>query len=74
MLKDKIYGCFMGKNIGGTIGTPFEDQTGPLDVKGFNSEPGEPLPNDDLDLQLIWICAVEQTGAKCLTAEILSEY
>ena len=23
-LRDKIYACWLGKNIGGTIGTPYE--------------------------------------------------
>ena len=73
-LRDKIHGCFIGKNIGGTIGTPFEGKIGPHDVKGFNSAPGEPLPNDDLDLQLIWLCAIEQNGPKTLTPAILGEY
>ncbi|MBR6603178.1 MAG: ADP-ribosylglycohydrolase family protein, partial [Clostridia bacterium] len=63
-LRDKIHACFIGKNIGGTIGTPFEGKIGPHDVRGFNSAPGEPLPNDDLDLQLIWLCAIEQNGAR----------
>ncbi len=73
-LRDKIHACFIGKNIGGTIGTPYEGKIGPHDVKGFNSKPGEPLPNDDLDLQLIWLCTVEQVGAKALNAETISEY
>ena len=73
-LRDKIHACFIGKNIGGTIGTPFEGKIGPHDVRGFNSAPGEPLPNDDLDLQLIWLCAIEQNGARMLTPTILGEY
>ncbi len=73
-LRDKIHACFVGKNIGGTIGTPYEGKIGPHDVKGFSTKPGEPLPNDDLDLQLVWLCAIEQVGAKALNTETLSEY
>lgn len=43
-LRDKIYACWLGKNIGGTLGTPFEGKREVLDVTGFNSEPGNPRP------------------------------
>lgn len=72
--RDKVYACWLGKNIGGTMGTPFEGNPNLLDIKGFTSPPGEPLPNDDLDLQLIWIHAAEQMGCKGLNANILSWY
>ncbi len=71
-LRDKIYACWLGKNIGGTLGTPFEAKQEVLDVKGFNSEPGCPLPNDDLDLQLVWLLAVIR-GEK-ITEQLLGEY
>ena len=53
--KDKVYACWTGKNIGGTIGGPYEGKREVLDVKGFATKSGEPLPNDDLDLQLVWL-------------------
>lgn len=71
--KDKVYACWLGKNIGGTIGTPFEGTREFLDVKGYTSEKGEPLPNDDLDLQLVWLAALEQYGVHNITAERLGE-
>ena len=73
-LRDKIHACWIGKNIGGTIGGPYEWRQDILDVKGFSSEKGEPLPNDDLDLQLIWLCAMEEIGPYHLTARELAEY
>ena len=60
--EDKVYACWLGKNIGGTIGTPYEGKRELLDVKGFKTEPGNPLPNDDLDLQLIWLKAMREVG------------
>lgn len=44
-----------------------------LDIKGFNSEPGNPLPNDDLDLQLIWLLAVKENGPN-INERLLGEY
>lgn len=73
-LTDKIYACWLGKNIGGTMGAPFEGTREMLDIKGFNSPKGEPLPNDDLDLQLVWLRAMQHVGAANVTANILAEY
>lgn len=73
-LRDKIYACWLGKNIGGTLGTPFEGRREFLDVKGFNSPEGRALPNDDLDLQLIWLKALEDNGPCGVNAQVLGEY
>ena len=61
-VKDKIYACWLGKNIGGTMGTPYEGRTEMQDIQGFKTEPGVVLPNDDLDLQLVWLKAIENEG------------
>ena len=67
-LRDKILGCWAGKNIGGTVGGPFEGQAGPLDVEFYTHKmDGQPLPNDDLDLQWIWLSALEIVGVDELT-------
>ena len=71
---DKVYACWTGKNIGGTMGTPFEGKTEMQNITGYNSPKGEPLPNDDLDLQLIWLCCVEENGIRNTTSEVLGEY
>lgn len=74
LYRDKVYGCWVGKNIGGTMGTPFEGSPELLDIKGFTSQKGEPLPNDDLDLQMVWLKAIRDVGPKGLNANILSWY
>ena len=70
---DKVYAAWIGKNIGGTLGGPYEGKREYLDVKGFESEPGNPLPNDDLDLQLVWLHAVEKLGPSGVSAATLGE-
>ena len=72
--KDKVAACWIGKNIGGTMGGPYEGVRDVLDIKGFKTQPKEPLPNDDLDLQLIWLHAIETEGPRNITAETLGEY
>ncbi len=73
-LEDKIYACWLGKNIGGTMGGPYEGDPNILDIQGFISQKGEPLPNDDLDLQLVWLRAMQHVGPAALNSNILAEY
>lgn len=73
-LRDKIYACWLGKNIGGTIGAPYEGKHEMNDIQGFITKPGEVLPNDDLDLQLIWLKAMEEQGPDGVNAQVLGEY
>ncbi len=71
---DKLQACWVGKNIGGTIGGPFECKTEMQDISGFVTPKGEPLPNDDLDLQLVWLAALEKFGPANVDANVLAEY
>lgn len=72
--RKKVEGCWMGKNIGGTLGTPFEGQRGSVDINFYTRDlAGQALPNDDLDLQLVWLYAVEKYG-RATNASILGEY
>ena len=71
---DKLWACWKGKSIGGTMGAPYEASIEMQDISGFNSPKGQPIPNDDLDLQLIWLCAVEERGIQNITPETLGEY
>ena len=71
--RDKVLACWIGKNIGGTVGGPFEGTTEMQDVTGFTTKQGEPLPNDDLDLQIAWLMTLERVGARCLDANALAD-
>lgn len=72
--RDRVYACWLGKNIGGTLGTPLEGQQQPHNLEFYvNLKPGQPLANDDLDLQLLWLKAMEENGGR-VDARILGEY
>ncbi len=58
----KVYGGWVGKCIGGAIGAQVEGQKR---LHGFTEETAFPEkwpPNDDLDLQVLWLHAVEERG------------
>lgn len=70
----KVLGCWMGKNIGGTLGAPFEWKRQINNVKYYEQElGGEPLPNDDLDIQLLWLIAMEERGID-IDSKVLADY
>ena len=73
-LKDKIAGCWNGKNIGGCLGAPYE---GPRKINNVTFyDQGiidNPPANDDLDLQILWLNAVERFN-KFVNSDILAEY
>jgi len=72
---EKVLGCWLGKNIGGTLGAPFEWKRQLNDVHFYVQENlnGQPMPNDDLDIQLLWLCALEEKGLD-VTAQRLADY
>lgn len=73
--RNKVLGCWLGKNIGGTLGEPFEWKRQINDVSFYVQDDlnGQPMPNDDLDIQLLWLCALEEKGFD-VTAQRLAEY
>ena len=72
--RSKVYGCWMGKNIGGTLGMPMEWERCKNDITYYTHDlNGEPLPNDDLDIQILWLLALEDRGIH-VDAKDLGEY
>ena len=72
--RQKVLGCWMGKNIGGTLGAPFEWIRQVNNVSFYTQKlDGNPLPNDDLDIQLLWLIAMEENGIE-IDSRLLSEY
>lgn len=73
-LQDKMQGCWAGKNAGGVLGAPFEGKRGLFDVDFYTQDlSAGPPPNDDLDLQVVWLAAVERYGRN-VNASILGDY
>ncbi|QIG39376.1 ADP-ribosylglycohydrolase family protein [Microbacterium sp. 4R-513] len=54
LTREKVLGCWLGKAVGGTLGQNFEGLEGPLEVDFYTPVPTEMIPNDDLDLQVLY--------------------
>lgn len=76
ILYDKIYACWLGKNIGGTLGAPVEGKMELMDLRWYPKLPenGAALPNDDLDLQLVALHALEQHGTALSCRDLAEEW
>ena len=60
--RDRVYACWLGKNIGGTLGGPWECRLHTHALTFYNPVPDGSAPNDDLDLQLVWLKMLEDEG------------
>lgn len=59
---NKVYGGWIGKCIGGAIGARVEGQKVLHDFNEENVFPKEWPPNDDLDLQVLWLYVLKNKG------------
>ena len=76
VFRDKVMGCWLGKNAGGTLGEPLEGKFGRkemFDIRWYPELPEGGIPNDDLEMQLIWLQALLQKGPG-ITSGDLVEY
>jgi ADP-ribosylglycohydrolase len=71
--RDKVFACWLGKNIGGTLGAPFEGQKSVRDIRFYDPVPDASAPNDDLDFQLVWLKMLEDRSGEP-TLPNLAEY
>ena len=71
---DKVYGCFLGKCIGGTAGGPAEGRKELLDFPLNEELLHKCLPNDDLDLQILWLELIEAKGFDITARDMADEF
>ncbi len=71
---DKVYGCFLGKCIGGTAGGPAEGRKELLDYPLHEPLLHIALPNDDLDLQILWLELLEAKGPGFTARDMAEEF
>jgi len=67
---DKVHGCWYGKCLGGAAGAPKEGIKKLIDIGDFTEVYDPNLPNDDLDLQLLWLEVLENKGYKITSCDL----
>jgi ADP-ribosylglycohydrolase len=60
--RKKVLGCWLGKAVGGTLGGPWEGKEIPHELTFYEPVPTEMIPNDDLDLQIVWLQSIRERG------------
>lgn len=71
---DKVYGCFLGKTVVGTLGAPYEGVKMPMNLPYSPEMIHTMLPNDDLDLQILWLDVVEKYGEDFTSYQLLDRF
>lgn len=69
-LYDRVMGCWLGKSIGGTLGAPLEGKKGLFDLTYYDPVPEGAIFNDDLDIQLVWLRALQELGPNLTTHDL----
>lgn len=69
---EKIYAGWAGKSLGGILGAPIEGHKAFGTFKGIDSFPPKLYPNDDLDIQVIWLELIEKQGTNLSYIDLAS--
>lgn len=73
LYRKKVLSCWLGKSIGGTLGAPVEGWDGPLNLSFYDPVPSSMLPNDDLDLQVVWACTLAKMETPIVDSRCLAK-
>ena len=57
---DQVLGGWIGKSMGGAVGARFEGYKGWIELDPAEMFPESMPPNDDLDLQVLWLKVLEE--------------
>jgi ADP-ribosylglycohydrolase len=60
--RNRVHACWIGKNIGGTLGAPYEGPNQTHALTFYDPPPEKAAPNDDLDMQLAFLVFMEEHG------------
>jgi ADP-ribosylglycohydrolase len=71
-LRRKVMGCWLGKAVGGTLGMPYEGTRDTLDLTYYDPVPTTMLPNDDLDLQVVYAVLMDKMDPVRVEREALT--
>ena len=67
----QIRSGLLGKAIGGTLGAPFEGSERVRDLTFYDPVPEGMVPNDDLDLQIMYAVELDKMATPRIDREVL---
>ncbi len=70
---DKVYGGWLGKNAGGTLGSPVEGKKDTFNLKFYDPRPGQAAWNEDLDFQLAALAALREHGPDVTSEQLAAQ-
>ena len=71
---DRVLGGWFGKCLGGAAGAPTEGIKTITDIASFREIIDTTLPNDDLDIQLLWLELLRERGIWFSTADMAEKW
>lgn len=72
LYREKVMGCWLGKAVGGTLGQPYEGSDGPLNLSFYDPVPTDMIPNDDLDLQVLWAYVMDKLAVPVVDRDLFA--
>jgi hypothetical protein len=51
--RDKVFACWLGRALGGTLGQPLEGKHGPHEIP-LTAKLSQGIANDEADLEILW--------------------
>lgn len=71
--RERVLACWNGKNIGGTLGAPFEGFPSVNRLTYYDPVPSGAIPNDDLELQMMYAAALSRMEKPEVNREVLAD-
>ena len=72
-IRKKILGCWLGKTVGGVLGTPWESDPRTHALTWYDPMPDQALPNDDLELQVMYLDGLSRMKEPVVNRELLAD-
>ncbi|VXB06177.1 conserved hypothetical protein [Arthrobacter sp. 9AX] len=71
--REKILGCWLGKAVGGSLGQSFEGLPGPITADFYTPVPTTMVPNDDLDMQVVYASVLSQMEHPTIDRHVIAQ-
>ncbi|MGM9474213.1 ADP-ribosylglycohydrolase family protein [Pseudarthrobacter sp. YS3] len=71
--REKVLGCWLGKAVGGSLGQSFEGLDGPILADFYTPVPTTMVPNDDLDMQVVYASVLSQMEEPTVDRHVIAQ-